>query len=151
MCQFRNLLIPTDFGPAAWNAVKFAINMCGDDQAMITLLHVYPSNAKFDSKTKNFRDDEQAEMNRIKKKMKLFSEELIKGVGLNIDSVILKGWVVEEILEFIKKNNFDLVIMGVNSNGFDNRPGSHISKMIEQASTPLMVIPNTRTKVAIDA
>ncbi len=151
MCQFRNVLIPTDFGRAAWNAVKFAINMCGEDQAMITLLHVYPSNSKFDSKSKRFKDEEQEEMNRIKREMKSFCEGLIKGKGLNIDSVILKGWVNEEILEFVKNHNFDLVIMGVNSNGFDNRPGSNIFKMIERVNAPLMIIPNSQAKVAVDA
>ena len=52
------------------------------------------------------------------------------------------GWVDIEILDYINKNNFDLVIMGVNSNGLDNRPGSHISKIIEKANAPVLVIPN---------
>lgn len=123
--------------------------MCGDKKASITLLHVYPASAKFDKRTKSLNSELDADLKRLEQRMTTFSEGLSKGKDLEIDSVILSGWVDEEILSFIHKNKFDLVIMGVNSNGLDNRPGSHITQMIEQTSTPLMVIPNTQGKTAI--
>lgn len=122
--------------------------MCRDKKASITLLHVYPASAKFDTRTKYLNDDRNADLDRLKQRMTTFSDELSRGKDLEIDSVILSGWVDEEILSFIQKNEFDLVIMGVNSNGLDNRPGSHITQMIEKTSTPLMVIPNDHSKTA---
>jgi len=149
MIQFKRILIPTDFSPAAWNAINMAIDISCGKTASITLLHVYPASAKFDTRTKYLNSELNADLERLKKRMTTFSDELSKGKDLEIDSVILNGWVDEEILEYVQKNDFDLVIMGVNSNGLDNRPGSHITQMIEKTSTPLMVIPNNQTKTAI--
>ncbi|XOV95385.1 MAG: universal stress protein [Bacteroidota bacterium] len=151
MYLFDKVLVPTDFGPAAWNAIKIAIDICRDGSSSITLLHIFPSSARFDKKTRRVKIEDNQEMERIKQKMKALCDELTKGKNLIIDSVILKGWVEEEILDFIKKNKFDLVVMGVNSNGLDNRPGSHITKMIERTSTPLMIIPNTLVKEAVNS
>jgi len=150
MIQFKKILIPTDFSPAAWNAINMAINISCGKTASITLLHVYPANAKFDTRTKNHDSELNEDLKRLKQRMTTFSDELSKGKDLEIDSVILTGWVDEEILSFIQKNEFDLVIMGVNSNGLDNRPGSHITQMIEQTSTPLMVIPNNDIKSTVN-
>lgn len=151
MYRFENLLVPTDFSPAAWNAIKIAIDISCDRSSTITLLHIYPSSARFDRKSKWIREEDSQEMGRIKQKMKSLCDELTKGKNLKIDSVILKGWVEEEIIDFIKNNEFDLVVMGVNSNGLDNRPGSHITKMIERTSTPLMIIPNTPVKEVVNS
>ncbi|MEQ8337560.1 MAG: universal stress protein [Cyclobacteriaceae bacterium] len=148
MVQFKRILIPTDFSPAAWNAINMAIDMCCGEKASITLLHVYPSSAKFDNRTKSLDSELNSDLKGLEQRMTTFSRELSKGKDLEIDSVILSGWVDEEILSFIQKNDFDLVIMGINSNGLDNRPGSHITQMIEKTSTPLMVIPNNQTKTA---
>tara|TARA_B100000609_G_C17123304_1_gene386184 strand:- start:49 stop:504 length:456 start_codon:yes stop_codon:yes gene_type:complete len=142
MCPFKNVLIPTDFGPAAWNAVQFASEMCENHPTRITLLHIYPSRSKFDFRRKNISKEDQASIKSIDKEMKSLCAELKSERNLNLDSVIMGGWVDIEILDYINKNNFDLVIMGVNSNGLDNRPGSHISKIIEKANAPVLVIPN---------
>ncbi len=149
MIQFKRILIPTDFSPAAWNAINMAISICHDRDGSITLLHIYAANAKFDTQAKYSNEGLKTDMDRIKQRMVSFSKELSKSKKLEIDSVILKGWVDEEILFFIQNNDYDLVIMGVNGNGMDNRPGSHITKMIEQTSTPLMVIPNNQERPAI--
>ncbi len=149
MFQIKRILIPTDFSPAAWNAMNMAISMCHKKSGSITLLHVFPAGAKFDKHIKNLNEELDADMDLTKQRMVSFSRELSRSKKLVIDSVILKGWVDEEILFFVQNNDFDLVIMGVNGNGMDNRPGSHITKMIEQTSTPLMVVPNNQTKSAV--
>lgn len=149
MNNFRNLLVPTDFGPAAWNALNIAIEMCSDKKSKVTLLHIYPSSAKFSSRSNNNNHNDSPEMDRIRNKMMSISTELVNGRDIQIESVILRGWVEKEIIDFLEENSFDLIVMGVNSNGLNNRPGSHITKMIETTGTPLMVIPNTPVKEVV--
>ncbi len=146
MHHFKNLLVPTDFGPAAWNALNIAIEMCCEEESTITLLHIYPSSAKFGKKSRKSGQSDSDEMDRIRQRMISFCGELTNEKNLKIESVILRGWVEEEIIDFMKRNTFDLIVMGVNSNGLNNRPGSNITKMIENTGIPLMVIPNSHVK-----
>ena len=77
--------------------------------------------------------------------MQKMSDEISQEKGLEISSVVLSGKVESQLLTFVGEHQFDLVIMGVNSNGEDDNPGSHTLKIIEQSSTPLLIVPNSYT------
>lgn len=142
MHSFNNILIPTDFSPAAWSAVQFGLSLVKSVDSQLTLLHVFPYLAKFDRRKGHLNNADLKTVDNIKKQMDEFCKELETNSSVNVKAVLLGGGVEKEILEFVERNVFDLIIMGVNSNGMDNHPGSHLSHIIEKANAPVLVIPN---------
>lgn len=59
-----------------------------------------------------------------------------------IRNVVLSGNVEETMMQFIKEHSFDLVIVGINSNGHDNEIGSHTVRVIRESGVPVMIVPN---------
>ncbi|MEQ8583219.1 MAG: universal stress protein [Marinoscillum sp.] len=135
MNLFHQILIPTDFSQAAWHAVQLGLQLIAPENSRLTLLHVFPSGPL--DKNRDIRL-----MEGLRKQMDDFCLTLERSQKTKIQPVILGGEVRGEVLRFIQENAFDLIILGVNSNGVDNEPGSHIANIITQANAPVMVMPN---------
>lgn len=142
MHLFKNILIPTDFSQAAWKAVNLGMSMISPHDSRLTLLHVFPSSAKFINGKKDEDLEDEKHLISLQKQMDEFCQTLERSAAIRVVPVILKGKVEPEILNYILENDFDIVIMGVNSNGMDNTPGSHVSNIISNANAPVMVVPN---------
>ncbi|WP_258099911.1 universal stress protein [Marinoscillum pacificum] len=142
MQAFKNILIPSDFSSAAWNAVHLGSSMAKEGFTEITLLHVFPSSAKFDSRKGELDLSDLDAIDEIKLQMDAFCMDLHSQYKVTYHPVILGGAVHEEICQHIRENDYDLVIIGVNSNGVDNRPGSHTSEIIANCHTPVLIAPN---------
>lgn len=147
MSLFKNILIPTDFSGAAWEAVQIGLDLAGGKHSKITLLHIFPYSAKFDHRKGRLNDKDLAAINSIKMQLNEFCDDLAKKVTGQVASTVLPGGVEAEILRFIAENQFDLIVMGVNSTGVDNHPGSHLTNIIEKSSVPVLVVPN---KLAVE-
>lgn len=147
MHSFNNILIPTDFSPAAWNATQFALSLIKTAGSRLTLLHVFAHSAKFSSKKTHLNSSDLKTLGNIKDQMDEFCRELEVMTSGDVHAVILSGGVEKEIVKFVEKNPFDLIIMGVNSNGLDNQPGSHLNNIIEKVNAPVLIIPNKLMKV----
>jgi len=104
----------------------------------ITLLHVYPSKNFDDFHT----DTDQQNLSALKLEMQRFCTEIGETVDACIEPVLLVGNVNKEIIKYIQKEPYDLVIIGVNSNGSNNDPGSHTSEIIKSSAVPVLVVPN---------
>lgn len=151
MHSFTNILIPTDFSQAAWNAVQLGLSMVGSESSKITLLHVFPSQARFSKGKKELPAADQEQVKSLQNQMSEFCSVLQRSTKAQICPVILEGDVEPEILSFLALNSFEIVIMGVNSNGTDNTPGSHLSPIIQNANAPVLVIPNQLSLAQIPA
>jgi nucleotide-binding universal stress UspA family protein len=81
-------------------------------------------------------------MNKVKENMTKLSNELKNDEETKINNLVIAGNIEEQLATFVEKHSFDLVIVGVNSTGGDNSPGSHTAKLIEESNTPVLVIPN---------
>lgn len=66
-----------------------------------------------------------------------------------IKNVVLSGNVEETMMQFIKDHKFDLVIVGINSNGHNNDIGSHTVRVIKESGVPVMIVPNRSMHGAI--
>ncbi|MEQ9404075.1 MAG: universal stress protein [Cyclobacteriaceae bacterium] len=138
--MISSILISTDFSPASWNATQVGIELAKqNEEATLSILHIFPSTSQSgDDTPSEFRprmDQVKAHMNELSKSLLEASEDRIK-------NIVLAGDVEKAILKFIHQNDFDLVIVGINSNGFDNIPGSHALRVIEKSGTPVMIVPN---------
>lgn len=139
--MFTHILIPTDFSPAAWKAVEIGLNLSDQYKCEISILHIYPVASKFSHESSH--EDLLPKLNKVKEHMTKLSNDLRKNEKTQINNLVLPGNIEKQLLDFVTQNSFDLVIMGVNSSGEDNSPGSHTAKLIEESDTPVLVIPNS--------
>lgn len=121
--------------------MQLGLELVASEGSQLTLLHVFPSRVRGQKGSRDLEEDKKL-IDDLRRQMDGFCHALGKNNGIKINPVIIGGGVELEVLNYIKKHKFDLVIMGVNSNGTDNHPGSHLTNIIEQANAPVLVIPN---------
>lgn len=144
--MISSILIPTDFSPASWKATQVGLEMSRlNKDVKLSILHVYPVSKSHKNGTASAQPvlkDVEDRMNKLAKNLTDESDEII-------NNVVLSGQVEDTLLNFIKENKFDLVIVGVNSNGANNEIGSHTISMIKKSGIPVMIVPNKDTHGAI--
>lgn len=139
--MISSILIPTDFSPASWSATQFGLEISRlNSHAKLSFLHVYPVSSKH-LKNGN-RKATTAKMEVMKNRMNQLAHDLSEKTEDRIRNVVLAGNVEEVMMQFIKENEFDLVIVGINSNGQNNDIGSHTIKVIRESGVPVMIVPN---------
>jgi len=134
------ILIPTDFSPAAWQATKMGMRLAEQNNAKLNFLHVVPTVSRYSSDRKHQHMPEQIE--EVRERMNDLSQNLSVEASISIQNHVLPGNVADTMMEFIKDNHYDLVILGVNSHGTDNGLGSHTAMVIEKCGVPVMIVPN---------
>ena len=134
------ILIPTDFSPASWRAMKMGMELASVNEACLDLLHVVPTVSRYSKDKRHQHLPEKLE--EVQQRMDDLSKELTNGVPIPIQNHVLPGSVTETMLSFIMGISYDLVILGVNSHGADNEIGSHTSSIIEKCDVPVLVVPN---------
>jgi nucleotide-binding universal stress UspA family protein len=145
--HFNRILFCTDLSDNADFAFSFAL-----DAAMrrpgceLSLLHVIPeSEAQFwktymyevedvDNKAKHDLDERVREA---------YVSKLPDGVNMQVEYRIGKD--TQEILDFAKEKNIDLIILGRAGHGALQKPffGNVTEKIVRKANCPVMVIPMT--------
>lgn len=135
-----SILIPTDFSPASWQATKFGMDLARSYQSTLSLLHVLPTVSRFSSHQNHHQLPEK--MEEIKAKMDELSQGMANGYELKIRNYVVPGNVAKTMLDFVNNHSYDMVILGINSDGASNNLGSHTSEMIEQCRVPVLVVPN---------
>ena len=136
MYSFERILIPTDFSPAAWQAIKAGVALAKIPTSRIQLLHVYPHQLDLESRNNKH-------YNMLKDKIVQMAIELSEIHELDIKGEVLIGNISATIIKYIGINQIDLVLMGANSSNLDSHIGSHTTLLIESSCAPVMVIPPT--------
>lgn len=106
----------------------------------ISILHIYPVAAK--SSIGRGGEELISKLKKVEEHMIKLSDDLKADRKTKINNLVVSGNIEKQLMEFVNQHTYDLVIVGVNSTGDDNSPGSHTAKLIEQSSTPVLVIPN---------
>lgn len=147
----KTLIIPTDFSPAAENAVDYAIALAKEVNASITLLHVYqvPVTITTDTPIVVVAEEDlrkAAEGHLHTKKMEI---EERAGNSVTVYTELRLGDTVTELEDLSKNRNPYAVVMG--SNGHSGLEqvlfGSTTLKTIRHLTTPVIAVPSgTRYK-----
>ncbi|MBC6399429.1 MAG: universal stress protein [Ekhidna sp.] len=142
------ILISTDFSPAAWKATKIGMELAQTNNAELNILHIIPTVSRFsdDKRLRHLPENPEE----VKRRMNEISKGLVEENRLTIQNFVLPGNVAQTMLNFIGDNSYDLVILGVNSRGTGNDLGSHATLIIEKCSVPVLIVPNnTKSNGAI--
>jgi nucleotide-binding universal stress UspA family protein len=139
-----NILIPTDFSPNSWLATQMAVDIAVQGKSNLLMLHIYPIVSRF-SLDKN-EVALPVKLDEIKTRLNEISKDISSNSDVKIESKVLPGNIESTLLQFILDNQFDLVVLGINSHGANNELGSHSTSLIEKCGIPVLIVPNKKVK-----
>jgi len=140
---FKKILVPTDASEYSRRALKIALEMARSIQAEVVLLHVSFTPQAYWGYTISYGitvTQEQLDQNG-----ELALDATLTGIDSEqvvINKRVESGHPVTLILEYIKKENIDLVVMG--SHGYGAIAGSVLGsvsqRVLQRASCPVLII-----------
>jgi nucleotide-binding universal stress UspA family protein len=142
--EIKNILFPTDFSEGSSQALPYAVDLTKRYGAKLYLLHViydvvkgggwYVPYPAMEEMYKKFEED-------AKKEIDKFAVEELSAIKVKERHVII-GVPYEEIINFAKKNNIDVIIMGSHGRKGLNRVllGSTASQVIRYAPCPVLTV-----------
>jgi len=98
--MFEKILVPLDGSEYSWRALEKAVQVSRRFGGKITLIHVYPDSIFFEEMRKSGED------------ILAVGEKRAKTEGVEVESLLLAGHPVEEILRTSREGYFDLIILG---------------------------------------
>ncbi len=140
-CIMQRILVPTDFSPAARNALDYAIQLANHFGSRITLLSTYRaySNAGTLVDVEDYmKQDSAEEMLTLIKPV----EPLLEN-GALLDSKIVHGDPAPAIASYAKQEGYDLIVMGTTgATGLKEIfTGSTTNAVIKAATVPVLAVP----------
>jgi nucleotide-binding universal stress UspA family protein len=154
--MYKKILLAIDGSENSKRAAEHAINLADISKGDITVLFVIEPNyprlpvlpiSTLPTPDENYYEELREEGNKI---IKEFEEELEKNQckgkcqNINFHTMIREGKAYIEILETLKEENFDLVVLGASGrhSTLDRLVlGSVTERVIREARVPVMVIP----------
>src|SRR4026209_329531 len=109
--HWTKVLAPTDFSDASIHSLPYAIGVCREMKATLSLVHVVPTLFPPDSAHIGAVVEEK----RLVKEAKLFLENFRdKQIppGISGTNVVLRGSPWQEITELARTDKFDLIVIG---------------------------------------
>ena len=140
----KTILIPTDFSPAAYNALEYALEISSKIKAKLILFHAYqypvvPTEAPLMIPIQNLEKDSMDALKKLK------TEVLTKHKSkINIELHCSCGFPADEIDNFATKNKISIILMGMSGSGFIDEKiiGSTTTSLIRRSKCPVLVIDN---------
>ena len=144
MFQIKNILLPTDFSKLSLTAGSYAVEIALQYGAVIHLLHILEKTPPILAiRSLDLSED------KIKKSIddyaqKSIEESVVKirsGKDVEIKPVIRKGIDYEEIINYSKENNIDLIVIATHGRTgvLHTLLGSVAEKVIRYSKKPVLV------------
>lgn len=135
----NKILVPTDFGPEAEKAYDVARVIAEKQKADIVLFHILPTKLKLLTALSNglvgsnVQSDLKEEIKEANEKLKKIVASRVFGY-VKVETEILKGEsdIIDDVLEFFKKDDHDLVVMGTAG---EDKKGESNAEIIARKST----------------
>lgn len=155
--EIKKILYTTDLSPNARYAFSYAASLANRFDASITIFHVLEDisptadslaiNIMGKEKWDDLRSDNEKEvLDTIKSRLAKFCEDVqaeLPSCPFITDNIMVKiGKPVDEILQEVKNNGYDMVVMGAHGHGVlsDAIMGSVSRRVVRRCKTPVLVI-----------
>jgi len=142
--EIKSILFPTDFSEGSSQALQYATDMAKKYGAKLYIVHIIYDIAKatgwyvpHTSMDQMYKDIEAG----AKKELEAFGVEELSGMK-NIERSVIVGVPHEEIINFVKKNKIDLIIIGTHGRkGMDRILfGSTAAQVVRFAPCPVLTV-----------
>ena len=135
----KNILVPSDFSKAAYNALKYAIQLSAKIPSKIFLLNSYtiPHSSVMIDLTDILKKDSMNGLTKVKKKIEA------EFPNVTIETISHHDELSVAVQTYIEEKNIDLVIMGTTgaSGVKEAFVGSNTASLIQKIEKPLIAIP----------
>ena len=144
---YKKVLFCTDFSENSDYAFEYAFGIAKRDEGLLYILHVIPGNPQEAFVERLISRDIVEKIHKVIEEDadKKYEEHYIKKMenGLPFEIVTKSGKEDEEIIEFAKKEEVDIIVMGTHGRtGIENVFfGSVAEKVLRQSPFPVFVIP----------
>ena len=150
--MFNKILVPLDCSKYAETSLKVAIELAKKFNSSISLVHVISSPKEYcrsgiTGKIRvkcNLEDVTEKDIPKICNALLDTSKKSAIAEGVSVNTILKQGKVVEEILNTIKKGEFDLVVMGSRGHGLLKKMvlGSVSNGVVHKAICPVLLTRN---------
>jgi len=144
MKQIKTILVPTDFSIPADSAVHYAMGLAKVFDASIVLYHAFiPFESGFYPLAQSQRENLETEQNLLKRLDAIKAAVSKTHPGIALTTKVDRGPESTQLLEFCRKNKFDLIVMGTKgASGLKEVViGSFTADVMANASCPVLAIP----------
>lgn len=134
------ILVPIDFYEQSMVALGQAVNLAKIKKSAIVLLSVIKEQSIMQTL---FTDDTSDELKvKVKEKLDSIALEYSKKHGINVDAMVSKGKIYEQINEVAEMISADLIVMGTNgSQGRSSKIiGSNAERVVRLSKCPVITI-----------
>jgi nucleotide-binding universal stress UspA family protein len=145
METIQQIIVPVDFHQHTDELVDFSLNIASRLGAKITFLHVAEHITEVagyvDVYPASFKEIDEEIFSYAQKKMSSLVEKS-KGAGPGCDGVVLRGDVVDCIVDHVRDKESGLIVMGTHgAKGIEKiMMGSVAERVLKRASCPILVV-----------
>ena len=140
------ILVAVDLSDVASTTVESAAKFASAFKSQVRILHVVvpvPTYIGNEIVQPVMPADNEEETNRIKEDLASMVDYLVQK-GIKTDYELVKGPIVESVIEQAVAYNADMIILGAHNHGFLYRAfiGSVCSGVVKQSPYPVLIIPS---------
>jgi nucleotide-binding universal stress UspA family protein len=151
----RNIMVATDGSELVKRAVDLAIEIAKLSEAKLYAVHVITprSYSIIPSQNAEWKKTIEEHLRMEGKEATAYVENAGKTVNVDVESIILEGNPVEEILDFAEKNDIDLIVMGTQGKSAVQRflIGSVSEKVVRHSERNVLVVKGESTELLFKA
>jgi nucleotide-binding universal stress UspA family protein len=141
--MFKKIVCPVDFSEFTNEIIEYGVSIAKKFDAELHLLHIIPNLNYFTPYESFLTPENLVAMERsIEREIEKDFEKTIKKIDMPVKKAIKTGVTFVEILDYIKTEKIDLVVMGTHGrSGFEHiLLGSVAEKIIRRAPCPVLTV-----------
>src|SRR5437660_12258183 len=145
MITLRRILIPIDFSPHSEQALKYGVALAEKFGAELFLIHAFQDVSIYQTEVVSGAPPimppvEQLTASARGEMQRLVQEKSLQRFGAHTD--IVEGAAVEEIVDYAKEKDIDLIVMGTHGRGWLAHVlmGSVAEKVVRKAPCPVLTV-----------
>ena len=141
--MFKKILYPVDFSEHTEGIVEYGVAIARKFDAEFHLLHVIPNLNYFTPYESFLTPENMVAIERsIESEVERDLNKIIENIGIPVIKVVKTGVIFMEIIDYIKTEKIDLVVMGTHGrSGIEHiLIGSVAEKIVRKAPCPVLTI-----------
>ncbi len=145
MITLRRLLVPVDFSPHSEQALRYAAALADKFGAELFLLHVFQDLTIYQTEVVSGAPPIVPPVEQLTASARGEMERLVRDKQLGrfpAHTEIIEGAPVEEIVDYARDKNIDLIVMGTHGRGWLAHAllGSVAEKVVRKAPCPVLTV-----------
>lgn len=144
----NTILVPVDFSATSLNAARYAVRMSRQLKAQkLILFHTYGGSYQIlDQGAEVVYETTKVLLENMKEDLNALQHELnqIAPANLEIDNIVSDGFLMEEVLDLIPRENIGLIVMGITGKNTIEQKliGSNTYRLASESPVPVLIVPS---------